>query len=43
MITRRDTSDDTYRFICPAYVHGAMDGEKWPEGDGKAVKDIVFK
>lgn len=29
--------DATYRLIGPAYVHGIMDGEKWPDGE----KDLV--
>ncbi len=42
MIIRRN-SDGTYRLVCPAYVHGVMNGEKWPEDEGTGVKDLVFK
>ena len=31
-----------YRLIGPAYVHGIMDGEKWPEDESKLV-DIMFE
>jgi len=31
-----------YRLIGQAYVHGIMDGEKWPEDESKLV-DIMFE
>lgn len=31
-----------YRLLGPAYVHGVMDGEKWPENESELV-DIMFQ
>ncbi|PVH81297.1 HET-domain-containing protein [Cadophora sp. DSE1049] len=33
---------ETYRLIGQAYVHGVMDGEKWPEDESELV-DIMFE
>lgn len=42
MIVRR-MGNGTFRFVAPAYVHGIMNGEKWPVGDrGEVVTDMVF-
>ncbi|KAH7327450.1 hypothetical protein BKA65DRAFT_510616, partial [Rhexocercosporidium sp. MPI-PUGE-AT-0058] len=32
---------ERYQLIGPAYLHGIMDGEKWPEDESQLV-DIVF-
>lgn len=33
---------DRYRLLGPAYIHGVMDGEKWPE-DERELVSIVFE
>jgi len=42
MIVRRNDGDGMYGFVCPAYVHGLMDGEKWPEDESTGVEILVF-
>jgi len=40
MVVRR-SDDGSFRFIAPAYVHGIMSGERWPEDCN--LSTLVFK
>jgi hypothetical protein len=35
------SSDEHYRFVSGAYVHGIMQGQAWPE-DGSVLSEIVL-
>lgn len=41
MVVRR-VEDATFRFVAPAYVHGIMDGEKWPMNGREGLQNLIF-
>jgi hypothetical protein len=40
MVVRFDC-DGSYRLVAPAYIHGIMSGELWPESDGD-LSEFIF-
>jgi hypothetical protein len=39
MIARK--TGETYRLVSPAYVHGIMYGEKWPDNEEDLVEIVL--
>ena len=39
----RGCEDGSHRFVAPAYIHGIMDGEKWPDNEADVLTHFVFK
>ncbi|KFZ17215.1 hypothetical protein V501_01849 [Pseudogymnoascus sp. VKM F-4519 (FW-2642)] len=39
----RECEDGSHHLVAPAYVHGVMDGEKWPDNEADVLTYFVFK
>ncbi|KFY41442.1 hypothetical protein V494_03001 [Pseudogymnoascus sp. VKM F-4513 (FW-928)] len=39
----RECEDGSHHFVAPAYIHGVMDGEKWPDNEADVLTYFVFK
>ncbi|KAI0452008.1 heterokaryon incompatibility protein-domain-containing protein [Xylaria acuta] len=37
-----EDGQDRYQVVAPAYIHGVMDGELWPDDDESGVKDMIL-
>lgn len=39
----RSRGDGTWKLVSPAYVHGFMNGEKWPTNQEEEMSYFIFR